>query len=41
MAFHGAEAWKLRKVNQIYLEIFEMWSWRRMEKITWTYRVRN
>jgi len=24
-----------------FLEISEMWSWRRMEKISWTDRVRN
>jgi hypothetical protein len=33
--------WTLCKVNQKYLERFEMWCWRRMEKISWTDRVRN
>jgi hypothetical protein len=28
-------------VDQNYLESFEMWCWRRMEKISWTDRVRN
>jgi hypothetical protein len=28
-------------VDQEYLESFEMWCWRRMEKISWTDRVRN
>ena len=32
---------KLRKVAQKYLGIFEMWCWRRVEKISWTDRVRN
>jgi hypothetical protein len=36
-----AETWKLWPVNQKYLEGFEMWYWRRMEKITWTDRVRK
>jgi hypothetical protein len=27
--------------SQKHLEIFEMWCWRRMEKISWTDRVRN
>jgi len=27
--------------DQKYLESFEMWCWRRMEKITWTGRVKN
>jgi hypothetical protein len=31
----------LRKVDLKYLENFEMWCWRRMEKISWTDRVRN
>jgi hypothetical protein len=41
IALYGAETWTLRKVDQNYLEIFEMWCWRRMEKISWTDRVRN
>jgi hypothetical protein len=30
----------LRKLDQEYLESFEMWCWRRME-ISWTERVKN
>jgi hypothetical protein len=41
VAFYGAETWTLRKVDQKYLERFEMYCWRRMEKISWTDRVRN
>jgi hypothetical protein len=37
----GAETWTLRKVVQKYLESFEMWCCRRMEKFSWTDRVRN
>ena len=35
--------WNLgtRKVDQKYLERFEMWYWRRMDKISWTDHVRN
>jgi hypothetical protein len=33
--------WPLRKLDQKYLESFEMWFWRRMEKISWTGRVNN
>ena len=39
-ASYGAENWTLRKVDQKYLESFEMWCWRRME-IIWTERVNN
>jgi hypothetical protein len=41
IALYGAETWTLRKVDQKYLESFEMWCWKRMEKISWTDRVRN
>jgi len=38
---YGAKTWTLRAANQKYLESFEMWCWRRMEKIGWTDNVRN
>ena len=41
LALCGADNWTLREVDQKYLEYFEMWCWRRMEKISWTDRVRN
>ena len=41
MALYGAETWTLRAADGKYLESFEMWCWRRMEKIRWTDRVRN
>jgi hypothetical protein len=37
----GAETWTLRAVDQKHLERFEMWCWRRMEKISGTDHVRN
>jgi hypothetical protein len=40
-ALYGAETWTLRAVDQKHLEIFEMWCWRRMEKISWTDHMRN
>jgi hypothetical protein len=33
IALCGAETWTLRKIDQKYLESFEMWCWRRMEKL--------
>jgi len=41
IAVYGAGNWTLRAVDQKHLESFEMWWWRRMEKINWTDRVRN
>ena len=38
---HGTETWTLRAADQKHLESFEMWCWRRMEKISWTNHVRN
>ena len=38
---YGAETWKLRKVHQKYMKSFEMWCWGRMERISWTDRIRN
>jgi len=40
IALFGAETLTLRKVDQKYLETFEMWCWRRM-KISWNDRVKN
>ena len=41
MALYGAETRTLRATHQKRLESFEMWCWRRMEKISWTDHVRN
>jgi hypothetical protein len=40
IALYGAETWTLRARDQKHLESFEMWCWRRMEKISWTEHVR-
>jgi len=41
IALYGAETGTLRAVDQKHLESFEMWCWRRMEKISWTDHVRD
>ena len=41
IALYGAEIWTLRAVDQKHQESFEMWCWRRMEKISWIDYVRN
>jgi len=38
---YSAETWTLRTVDQKHLQSFELWRWRRMEKIIWTDHVRN
>jgi hypothetical protein len=34
-ALYVAEAWTLRETDEKYFKNFEMWCWRRMEKIGW------
>ena len=41
MALYGAENWTLQAADKKYLESFEIWCWRRMEKISWPDHVRN
>ena len=41
IALYIAETWTLRAVDQKHLESFEMWCWRRTEKISWTDHVKN
>ena len=41
MTLYGTETWTLRAADQKYLESFEIWCWRRMEKLSWTDHVNN
>jgi hypothetical protein len=41
ITLYGAEIGTVWGVNQKELDRFEMWCWRRMEKISWTDHVRN
>jgi len=41
IAFYGAETLMLQKIDQKCMEGFEMWCWRRIEKISWTDHARN
>ncbi|KAJ4438252.1 hypothetical protein ANN_14191 [Periplaneta americana] len=38
---HIAETWTLRRTEEKRIETFEMWIWRRMERVKWTDRIRN
>jgi len=40
-AWYGDKIGTLRIVDQKYLESFEIWCWRRLEKIIWTDRARD
>ena len=41
IVLYDSETWTLRKLERKYLESFEMWCWRRMEKIKWSEKVTN
>ena len=38
---YAAETWTLTQTDRRRLEAFEMWIWRRMEKISWLDKVTN
>ena len=40
-ALYAAETWTLTQTDRRRLEAFEMWIWRRMEKISWLDKVTN
>ena len=40
-ALYGAEILTLRRNKQKRLEAFEMWIWRRMERVKWTDKIKN
>ena len=41
VALYGCETWTLRKEEIDRLEAFEMWLWRRMERVSWVDKVTN
>ena len=41
VALYAAETWTLRKEEIRRLDAFEMWLWRKMEKISWTEKKTN
>ena len=41
VTLYASETWTMRKEDVKRLEAFEMWLWRRMEKISWTEHISN
>src|SRR6218665_1202229 len=41
MVLYGSETWSLRKEDIERLEAFEVWIWRRMERISWMEHMTN
>jgi len=38
VALYGSETWTINKKEKDMLEALEMWCWRKMQRISWTYR---
>ena len=41
VALYAAETWTLTNASKKLLDVFEMWTWCRMLKISWTEKVTN
>jgi len=41
VALYAAETWTISKTDMKRIEAFEMWIWRKTEKISWTAKVSN
>ena len=41
VVLYGAETWALRRNEQKQLEAFEMWVWRRIDRVKWTDKIKN
>ncbi|KAJ4441534.1 hypothetical protein ANN_11390 [Periplaneta americana] len=41
VGLYEAETWTLRRSEEKRIEAFEMWIWRRMERVKWTERITN
>ena len=41
VALYGPETWTVGKNEERNVSAFETWSWRRMLKIKWIYRITN
>ena len=41
VVLYGTETWTLRRNEQKQLEAFELWVWRRMERVKWTHKIKN
>ena len=41
IALYGTETWTLRRNERKRLEAFEMWMWKRMERVKWTNKIKK
>ena len=41
VVMYGCESWTIKKAEHRIIDIFELWSWRRLLKVPWTARISN
>ena len=38
---YGCESWTIKKSEHLRIDVFELWSWRRLLRVSWTPRISN
>ena len=41
VVLYGSESWTMTKADRRRVDSFELWCWRRLQKISWTEKVPN
>ena len=41
VVMYGCESWTIEKAEHRRIDVFELWSWRRLLRIPWTARISN
>ena len=41
VVMYGCESWTIKKAERLRIDIFELWSWRRLLRVPWTARRSN
>ena len=41
MVMYGCESWTVKKAERLRIDAFELWCWRRLERVPWTARRSN
>ena len=41
VVMYGCESWTIKKAEQLKIDVFELWCWRRLLRVSWTARRSN
>ena len=41
VVMHGCESWTIKKAENQRVDVFELWCWRKLLRVTWTVRRSN